>query len=125
MSAHSMASFNKDQFDQLVALGMTLGNAVANKLEETHANFKRILVDTDTIFVEDDEYKQASGEIVKTVGSIMEVSDIQGTISTFQKGAEQIAEAIGVTMQKNQQNLEEALAGFQAQVKKAGDEIGQ
>lgn len=125
MSAHSMAAFNKDQFDQLVALGLSLGNAVAQKLDETHATFKRVLVDTDTIFVEDDQYKQASSEIVKTVGNIMEVSDIQGTISTFQKGAEQIAEAIGVTMQKNQQNLEEALAGFQATVKKAGEEVGQ
>lgn len=125
MSAHSMASFNKDQFEQLIALCLSLSNAVSQKLEETHESFKRTLVDSDTILMDDDQYKQACSDIVKTVGGIMEASDIQGAISEFEKGANQIAEAIGVTIQRNQQNLEDALAGFQAQVKKAGEEIGQ
>lgn len=125
MSAHSMAAFNQDQFDQLTAMGTALGNAVEQKLEEAHASFKRILVDTDTILKEDDKYKEACSEIVKTVGSIMETSDIKGTIATFQKGAAEIADAIGATIKKNQQNLEEALASFNAQVKKAGEDIGQ
>lgn len=125
MAAHSMAAFNEDQFQELLALGTTLGNEIKAKLEDTHDTFKRIICDTDTIFAEDDQYKENASNIVKTVGSIMEQSDIEGTIKSFQKGAEAIAERVGVTIRKNTENLEQAISSFNSTVKKAGEEIGQ
>lgn len=125
MAAHSMAAFNEDQFQELLALGTTLGNEINAKLEAAHDTFKKLLVDTDTILMEDDEYKQNCANIVTTVGNIMANADIQGTIATFQKGAESIAERVGITIRKNEENLEQALSNFNSTVKKAGDEIGQ
>lgn len=125
MAAHSMAAFNDEQFQELIALGTTLGNQIKAQIEQAHDTFKRILVDSDTILMEDDEYKQACSQIVTQVGQIMEDSDIEGTINSFQKGAEAIAERVGITIRKNEENLEQALSSFNAAVKRAGDEIGQ
>lgn len=124
MAAHSMAAFNEEQFQELLALGTTLSNQIKAKLEETHDLFKRVLVDSDTILMDEDQYKQSAAAIVKSVGDIMAASDIEGTIAGFQKGAEQIAERVGVTIRKNEENLEQAINSFNATVKKAGDEIG-
>lgn len=125
MAAHSMAAFNEDQFQELLALGTALSNEITSKVEAARDTFKRLIIDTDTILMEDDEYKEKCGEIVTTVGKIIEVSDMPNIIKEFQDGATQIAEQVGVTMRKNEENLEQALSAFNATVKKAGEEIGQ
>lgn len=124
MAAHSVSAMNPDQFNELVGLCTALSNQIKAGVEKAYEDFNRILVTTDTIFVDESEYKESASELVKMMKDIIDNSAIDETIKSFTTNAQNIADRIGVTVRKNTENLEAAIASFNAEVKKAGEAVG-